>query len=116
MCMHARSTSAHPPVNPPRAAPQNRTDVDEDMQWILFFYSGAAAAAGQSYSGAILASATGDWPAGKAGYIDRVNAALDRAGIKPWELFMVRCVPRCCGAVAHPFVDSISTTPPLSLP
>ena len=62
------------------------------MQWILFHYSGAAAAAGQSYSGAILASATGDWPAGKEGYIDRIHAALDRAGIKPWELFMVRCV------------------------
>lgn len=75
-----------------------KPDVDEDMQWILFHYSGAAAAAGQSYSGAILASATGYWPAGKEGYINRIQAALDRAGIKPWELFMVRCVLRaaCC--------------------
>jgi len=62
------------------------------MSWVLFYYSGAAAAAGQSYSGAILASATGDWPPEKEAYIDRIYAGLDRAGIKPWELFMVRCV------------------------
>lgn len=89
--MHTTYVHTHTGPDPP---PPRKPDVDEGMQWILFHYSGAAAAAGQSYSGAILASATGDWPAGKEGYIDRIHAALDRAGIKPWELFMVRCVLR----------------------
>lgn len=81
------------PITQPRSPPVPAfapSDVAEDLSWILFFYSGAAAAAGQSYSGAILASASGDWPPGKEAYIGRVHKALDRAGIKPWELFMVR--------------------------
>ena len=64
-------------------------DADENMEWILFYYTGAAAAAGQSYSGAILASATGDWPPHPERYMDRIRAALDKAGIKEWELFKV---------------------------
>ena len=65
-------------------------DVDEDLKWILFYYTGAAAAAGQSYAGAILASHDGNWPSNTETYIDRIYASLDRAGIKPWELFEVR--------------------------
>lgn len=65
-------------------------DAAEDMSWVLFYYSGAAAAAGQSYTGAILASPTGEWPAGpEESYKPRILAALDRAGIKEWELFKV---------------------------
>lgn len=65
-------------------------DVAEDLSWVLFYYTGAAAAAGQSYAGAILASPDGNWPPHKETYIDRVDASLDRAGIKPWELFQVK--------------------------
>jgi len=65
-------------------------DAAEDMSWVLFYYSGAAAAAGQSYTGAILASPTGEWPSGpEESYKPRILAALDRAGIKEWELFKV---------------------------
>ena len=36
---------------------------DDDLAWALFYYAGAAAAAGQTYVGAILATADGRWPA-----------------------------------------------------
>ena len=35
---------------------------DDDLAWALFYYAGAAAAAGQTYIGAILATADGQWP------------------------------------------------------
>ena len=44
-------------------------------------------AAGLSYSGAILATPDGQMPA--AHLTPRVHAALDRAGLKPWELSRV---------------------------
>ncbi|CAI5949202.1 unnamed protein product, partial [Closterium sp. NIES-65] len=37
-------------------------DVTDDFQWALFYYSGAARAAGQSYTGAVLVSKDGEWP------------------------------------------------------
>ena len=49
-------------------------DVPDDLSWALFAYSGAASAAGQSYTGAVLCTADGQWPA--ASQEDRVNAAL----------------------------------------
>lgn len=63
-------------------------DAADDLSWVLFYYSGAAAAAGQSYTGAILASPTGEWPSAEPCKA-RILAALDRAGIKEWELFNV---------------------------
>ena len=36
---------------------------DDHLAWALFYYAGAAAAAGQTYVGAILATADGLWPA-----------------------------------------------------
>lgn len=64
-----------------------------------FYYSGAAAAAGTSYSGAILASRSGAWP-GKD-QVSRIEAALERAGIKMWEVgwdskAQTLLCPRCC--------------------
>ncbi|KAK9839677.1 hypothetical protein WJX81_005418 [Elliptochloris bilobata] len=64
-----------------------QVDVAEDLSWALFAYSGAAAAAGQSYTGAVLCTRDGRWPAAAAE--PRVNAALRLAGIEPWELFKV---------------------------
>ena len=56
----------------------------------MYYYAGAAAAAGQSYAGAIIASKNGEWPANPEAYMDRLTAALDRCGIKKWELFEVK--------------------------
>lgn len=62
-------------------------DCDDALQWCLFYYSGAASVAGVSYSGAILATFDGGYP--EASEMPRVAAALDRAGIKTWELSTV---------------------------
>jgi hypothetical protein len=61
-------------------------DCAEDLSWLLFYYTGAAAAAGQSYSGAILVTPDGDWPPNRETYEARLEAALDKAGIKFWEV------------------------------
>lgn len=61
-------------------------DCDDDaLDWCIFYYSGAASAAGLSYSGAILASRSGEWPA-SAGAVARIRGVLDAAGVKMWEL------------------------------
>ncbi|CAI6007676.1 unnamed protein product [Closterium sp. NIES-65] len=62
-------------------------DVTDDFQWALFYYSGAARAAGQSYTGAVLVSKDGEWPGPE--HAVRLKAALDRCGIKEWELYRV---------------------------
>lgn len=62
-------------------------DVSEDFSWGLFHYSGAARVAGQSYTGAVLVSRDGEYP--KEIDKDRLISALDRCGIKEWELFDV---------------------------
>ncbi|KAG1660262.1 hypothetical protein FOA52_007660 [Chlamydomonas sp. UWO 241] len=71
-------------------------DCADDLEWCLFYYSGAAATAGMSYSGAVLATHTGAMPSG-AEALTRLEAALDGAGIKTWELSMVDNSP---GALA----------------
>lgn len=60
-------------------------DCDEDLTWCIFSYSGAAARAGLSYSGAILASRDGEWPT-NADTLHRIEASLGANGIKMWEL------------------------------
>ena len=35
---------------------------EDDLSWALFYYAGAASAAGQVYTGAILATVDGAWP------------------------------------------------------
>ncbi|MCO5583083.1 hypothetical protein L7F22_036990 [Adiantum nelumboides] len=62
-------------------------DATDDLSWGLFFYSGAAAAAGQSYTGAVLVTPDGRWPAKSEE--KRVQMALDQCGIKDWELYSV---------------------------
>ncbi|GAX80573.1 hypothetical protein CEUSTIGMA_g8010.t1 [Chlamydomonas eustigma] len=63
-------------------------DCNEGLEWCLFYYSGAAATAGLSYSGAVLATRTGGMPA-DSGALTRLESALDTAGIKMWELSTV---------------------------
>jgi len=62
-------------------------DVCDDLSWGLFHYSGAAAAAGQSYTGAVLVSPDGMYPPDMEG--ERLDSALDKCGIKIWELYNV---------------------------
>eukprot|EP00250_Pteridium_aquilinum_P012828 c20969_g1_i2 orf=326-1624(-) len=62
-------------------------DVTDDLSWALFFYSGAAAAAGQSYTGAVLVTPDGQWPS-KSEH-NRLIMALEQCGIKDWELYTV---------------------------
>jgi len=60
-------------------------DCAEDLAYCLFYYSGAASAAGLSYAGAVLATRDGLWP---GAYTERIHAALRQTGIEPWELSM----------------------------
>ena len=62
-------------------------DADDDLAWALFAYSGAAESAGQAYSGAVLCTPTGAWPA--AEQLPRVAAAHARCGIAMWETYSV---------------------------
>ncbi|WCJ31730.1 violaxanthin de-epoxidase-related [Euphorbia peplus] len=62
-------------------------DVADDLSWGLFHYHGAARAAGQSYTGAVLVSPNGAYPDEKER--TQMVSALDKCGIKEWELFNV---------------------------
>mmetsp|Transcript_6791 Transcript_6791/g.19665 ORF Transcript_6791/g.19665 Transcript_6791/m.19665 type:complete len:111 (-) Transcript_6791:56-388(-) len=62
-------------------------DAADDLSWIVFFYSGAAKAAGQAYNGALVATADGEPP--KASEASRIAAALQRGGVQPWEMYTV---------------------------
>ena len=37
-------------------------DCDDDLEWSLYYYAGAAKVAGQAYIGAVLATKDGKWP------------------------------------------------------
>ncbi|KAL5703573.1 hypothetical protein ACHQM5_022105 [Ranunculus cassubicifolius] len=62
-------------------------DVSDDLSWGLFHYSGAAQVAGQSYTGAVLVSPNGEYP--NESQKEKLVAALEKCGIKEWELYMV---------------------------
>ncbi|XP_047316585.1 violaxanthin de-epoxidase, chloroplastic-like [Impatiens glandulifera] len=62
-------------------------DVCDDLSWGLFHYHGAARAAGQSYTGAVLVSPNGDYPNERQW--PKVVSALERCCIKEWELYSV---------------------------
>ncbi|XVF58678.1 hypothetical protein PTKIN_Ptkin07bG0084900 [Pterospermum kingtungense] len=62
-------------------------DVSEDFSWGLFHYHGAARVAGQSYTGAVLVSPDGAYPKQTEG--SRLSSALEKCGIKGWELYTV---------------------------
>lgn len=63
-------------------------DVDEDLKWCLFYYAGAAAAAGISYTGAVLGTMDGKQPQ-EAEQTVRIERALEKCGIKTWEISKV---------------------------
>ncbi|XP_043719171.1 violaxanthin de-epoxidase, chloroplastic [Telopea speciosissima] len=62
-------------------------DVSDDFSWGLFHYSGAARVAGQSYTGAVLVSPDGNYPSEKES--QKLVSALEKCGIKDWELYAV---------------------------
>ena len=63
-------------------------DCAEDMAWAVYYYSGAASAAGITYRGALICTPSGELPTG-AEASERVDAALAACGIKRWEMFAV---------------------------
>jgi hypothetical protein len=72
---------------------ENWTLLDADdysggLEWALFYYRGSAPEAGMAYSGAVLGTRDGEWPAGLKS-AERIEAALRSAGIEPWELTRV---------------------------
>lgn len=70
-------------------------DVADDLSWSCFYYSGAASAAGQAYSGAVFCTPDGDWP--EKHHLPRITQAHELCGIKLWELYQVdNC--NCTGA------------------
>ncbi|XP_021828758.1 uncharacterized protein LOC110769146 isoform X2 [Prunus avium] len=75
-------------------------DVPDDLSWGLFYYSGAARAAGQCYTGAVLVSPNGAYP--NDVHKGRLAAALEKCGIKDWELYTVN--------------NSSCLNPPLGIP
>jgi len=68
-------------------------DCDDDLGWAVFYYGGAAAAAGTSYTGALIVTRSGAWPEGmddvNSDTHRRVAAALARGGIKLYEVYPV---------------------------
>ena len=68
-------------------------DAPDDLSWALMYYSGAAASAGQAYSGAVFVSRDGSWPA--ADQMPRIEAAHAACGVAMWELSEVD--NSCCG-------------------
>ena len=76
---------------------------DDALDWALFYYAGAASAAGLSYSGAILASPDGRWPGPE--HDAGIAEALAKASIEPWELFDVKNSPDAAGAPLETELD-----------
>jgi len=76
----------------------------------VFYYSGAASAAGTSYTGALLVTPTGSWPAMSPSTTQRIETAFRKGKIEMWELFEVNntCCENANGDVLDP--------PPLALP
>jgi len=64
-------------------------DAADDLSWIVLHYSGAAQRAGQSYVGALLCTADGEWPeSARSGRgLERIRAAFRACDLELWELF-----------------------------
>ena len=76
---------------------------------LVFYYTGAAAAAGTSYTGALVVTRDGKWPEmtrGSEKYA-RIERAMATGGNKMWELFQV--TNECCDG------EGPEGPPPLSI-
>lgn len=75
----------------------------DDLSWTVFYYSGAASAAGTNYRGALLCTKDGRWPDFTPEVKQKVREALERGGIKLWELYEVSnadCSATCAAGKA----------------
>lgn len=77
--------------------------ADDDLQWIVLFYVGAARKAGLSYRGCLVLTPEGEMPGPE--HAEAISAAIARADMKPWEL----------EATSNPPVDP-ANPPPLIAP
>jgi len=59
--------------------------ADDGLGWLVLFYVGAARKAGLSYRGCVVLTPDGRPPEGP-GAMEGVAAAVERAGLRPWEL------------------------------
>lgn len=71
--------------------------VADDLSWIVFHYAGAATAVGQRYLGGLLCTPDGRLP--PAEQLPEVWKAFSRAGIEPWELYVVDNSVNSAGAL-----------------
>mmetsp|Transcript_9912 Transcript_9912/g.36270 ORF Transcript_9912/g.36270 Transcript_9912/m.36270 type:complete len:550 (+) Transcript_9912:98-1747(+) len=62
-------------------------DVEEEYEWAVLYYSGAASPAGQAYNGAVFCTRDGNWPAKH--HLPRITESLRKCGIELWELYEV---------------------------
>jgi hypothetical protein len=82
-------------------------DAADDLSWTVLYYSGAASAAGTAYSGALVCTRDGKWPAAMMDndlqkkeddpVYQRISAALKRGGVEMYELFEVKQTPDAPG-------------------
>jgi len=77
--------------------------VDENLEWLVLFYVGAARRAGLAYRGCLVLTKDGSVPKGSAA-ADGIAAAVARAGMQPWEL----------EATSNPPVDPANPPPLIS--
>jgi hypothetical protein len=61
--------------------------VDDNLEWIVFHYAGAAAEVGQRYLGGLLCTPDGRLP--EANKMPEILKCLKSAGLQPWELYQV---------------------------
>ncbi|CAB9507705.1 Violaxanthin [Seminavis robusta] len=71
--------------------------VADDLSWIVFHYAGAASAVGQQYLGGLVCTPDGKLPPESAQ--PEIWAALDCAGIAPWDLYVVNNDLTTTGAI-----------------
>ena len=64
-------------------------DSADDLSWGVFYYAGAASAAGTSYTGALVVTPDGEWPEMTEETSGRIRGALLLADITLWELYEV---------------------------
>lgn len=72
--------------------------VADDLSWIVFHYAGAASAVGQRYLGGLICTKDGELPPDSVR--DEIFSHIKRAGIQPWELFVVDNRSDTDGAIA----------------
>lgn len=77
--------------------------ADADLQWIVLFYIGAARKAGLAYRGCLVLTPDGSMPTSSDARL-RIEAAVARAGMQPWELDVTHNPPLAGNDVPPPLI------------